>query len=570
MLEKSNLNAVAAIRVSTTKQGTDGDSPEAQREQIERFAQTRGIHIKQYFVFLESASKEQQPVQQAIDYCKDARNGINLFIVKSIDRFTRGGSDVYNPLKQQLETAGVSLVDIYGVISSQKVNTLDHLGFEYSWSSYSPSKKSEILEAERGKDELRDILSRVIGAEIRYTQLGYWMRKAPYGFKSEKLDTKHGKRTILQPHPTEAAFVKHMYKLRAENYLTDKQIVDKLNDQGFRTRKQNRRSQHDKTKIVAQTGGQELTVKAMQKLMLKPINAGINIEKWTDNKPVKSVFDGLVSIALFNKANRGKKIIEIDDQGEYVINKAIAPQNVLNRGTKTIEFPFRKFVLCPECERPLLGSATKGRNGKYYPAYHCSNHGHYFRVNRDELEEGINEFVKQFIVPQDRIDDLMTLVRTEYDKRFSSQQTELESIDEKITALRTEVEMTVNKLKILTNDTALKYMEEDLVRIEKQITALQARKDSASNEDIPKIEQSMARVKYFLENPSELLVKQRSPEKKARFFRALFSKLPSYEYIKPGNTKTPLFTGVNSLIALLPIEKSLMVIPRRIELLLPG
>ena len=32
-------NAVGAIRVSSTRQGTDGDSPEAQREQIERFAQ---------------------------------------------------------------------------------------------------------------------------------------------------------------------------------------------------------------------------------------------------------------------------------------------------------------------------------------------------------------------------------------------------------------------------------------------------------------------------------------------------------------------------------------------------
>ena len=80
----------------------------------------------------------------------------------------------------------------------------------------------------------------------------------------------------------------------------------------------------------------------------------------------------------------------------------------------------------------------------------------------------------------------------------------------------------------------------------------------------------MARVKYFLENLDELLIKQRSPEKKARFFKALFTKLPTYENIKPGNTKTPLFTGVNSLIALLPAEKSLMVISRRIELLLPG
>lgn len=46
----------------------------------------------------------------------------------------------------------------------------DHLGFEYKWSVYSPVKKSEILEAERSKDELRDIMSRMIGAEIRYTR----------------------------------------------------------------------------------------------------------------------------------------------------------------------------------------------------------------------------------------------------------------------------------------------------------------------------------------------------------------------------------------------------------------
>jgi hypothetical protein len=35
--------------------------------------------------------------------------------------------------------------------------------------------------------------------------------------------------------------------------------------------------------------------------------------------------------------------------------------------------------------------------------------------------------------------------------------------------------------------------------------------------------------------------------------------LPTYENIKPGDTKTSLFTGVNSLIALLPAEKSLLV-----------
>ncbi len=174
--------AVAAIRVSSTRQGIDGDSPEAQKEQIEQFAANKGWVIKKFFVFLESASKEQQPMQEAIDYCKDPANGIDCFIIKSIDRFTRGGSLSYDLLKTQLEAAKVNLVDIYGIISANQVNTLEHLGVEYKWSTYSPSKKSEILEAERSKDELRDIMTRMVGAEIRYTRLGYWMRMPPYGY----------------------------------------------------------------------------------------------------------------------------------------------------------------------------------------------------------------------------------------------------------------------------------------------------------------------------------------------------------------------------------------------------
>jgi DNA invertase Pin-like site-specific DNA recombinase len=73
MQQQANRNAVAAIRVSTTKQGRDGDSPEAQKEQIERFALNKGIVIKKFFVFMESASKEQQPMQEAINYCKNKK-----------------------------------------------------------------------------------------------------------------------------------------------------------------------------------------------------------------------------------------------------------------------------------------------------------------------------------------------------------------------------------------------------------------------------------------------------------------------------------------------------------------
>lgn len=92
-------NAVIAIRVSSEKQFQEGDSPEAQREQLEQLAENLGARVKKVFVFAESGSKIIQPMQEAIDYCRDPRNDIQLFLIKSIDRFTRGGADFYGPLK---------------------------------------------------------------------------------------------------------------------------------------------------------------------------------------------------------------------------------------------------------------------------------------------------------------------------------------------------------------------------------------------------------------------------------------------------------------------------------------
>jgi DNA invertase Pin-like site-specific DNA recombinase len=434
--ELAGKNAVAAIRVSTTKQGTDGDSPEAQKEQIERFAETKGITIKKYFVFMESASKEQQPMQEAVDYCKDPKNTVDLFIIKSIDRFTRGGSLSYDILKNQLEASKVQLVDIYGVISSQQVNTLDHLGFEYKWSVYSPSKKSEILEAERSKDELRDIMSRMIGAEIRYTRNGYWMRQPPFGYYSEKVDTNQGKRTVLRPREEEAAFIRKMFELRAEGLLTDTEIVNKLNDLGYQTRITYIRSKDDLSKVIHKKGGRPLTVKSMQKMLQSTIYAGINVEKWTDYLPVKCAFEGLISIDLFNRANRSKKYIGYNEKdGEYEIHRQAPKPHLVNKVMNNPNFPYKKVVLCPECKSTLLGSASRGKSGKYYPAYHCSNKGHYFRVPKDDMDEKITQFIARIKVNESQIDLLLDTVRAEFERRQSLSGTDKSSLEKYIKAL---------------------------------------------------------------------------------------------------------------------------------------
>jgi len=387
-------NAVAAIRVSTTKQGADGDSPGAQQEQMERFAEARGVVIKKFFIFLESASKEQQPMQEAIDYCKNPRNNVQLFIIKSIDRFTRGGSDFYGPLKRQLDDCNVGLVDIYGIIGQQKVNTLEHLGVKYKWSEYSPTQKVEYLEAERAKDELRDIMSRMIGAEVRYTRMGYWMREAPYGLVSEKIDTPNGKRLVLVPHSVEGPMIRKMFELRASGLYDDKEIAIKLNKLGFKSRKYVLRDKHDRTKVIAEKGGNSLTAKYVAEYVRKPIYAGVICEKWTNNRPVKAAFEGLVDPDLYNKANKGRLLLTTKGAEIRLVKQKPVVRYLNKRGTKTAQFAYRKVITCPDCHNPLLGSASRGKLGKYYPAYHCNKRGHYFRVPKQEFEDTVREFIK--------------------------------------------------------------------------------------------------------------------------------------------------------------------------------
>lgn len=476
---------------------------------------------------------------------------------------------MYESLKTQLDECGVTLIDTYGIISSEKVNTLDHLGFKYKWSEYSPSKKTEILEAERAKDDLRDIMSRMIGAEIRYTQLGYWMRQPPYGFVSEKVETKHGKRCVLRPHPTESKYMIMMYEMRAKK-MPDKEVLAKITALGCRTRVRYKRDKNDRSKAVQKQGGEPLTVKAMDKLLRNPIYAGINTEKWTGGKPMRCAFDGLVSIETFNKANKGKHLIVEDKNGDIQICVKTPKPHLIEKGRRNPDFPYRKFVLCSECNNPLSASASRGRNGKYYPAYHCSNHGHYYRIPKDELESTVSDFISNLIVPQERIDAVIGAIASEWKLRNQGQLEEIQDIENRIEELRKDAAVTLDKIRVLTTSTTIKFMEEDLVRIEQQIEALieeKAKKEAQQPADLNRV---LGRARHFAENFAELLAQQIDPIKKARLFGAIFDRTPTYDDLQLGNTKTPLLTGVNPFFQLLKDEKSLMVTPRRIELRLPG
>jgi hypothetical protein len=112
---------------------------------------------------------------------------------------------------------------------------------------------------------------------------------------------------------------------------------------------------------------------------------------------------------------------------------------------------------------------------------------------------------------------------------------------------------------ILSNQTAIAYLENEIEQIHQKITKLEKEKEQMKHKKPINIDRILSRVRYYLEHLDLLLLKQQDPHKKAQLFGVLFDQLPTYDDLDYGTQKTPLFTGVNSVFEALQLEKSLMV-----------
>lgn len=545
--------AVDIYRVSTLKQFDVGNSIEDQRNIcLEANKRYEHILVKEFELVETGTDKEREFFEEVLNYCKDPKNRIEVVVFKSIDRFTRGGDYIYSYLKKELAKSGVELVDAYGFIQPVR-NTLAHLNIQYPWSLYSPSQNAEIMQANQAKQEVTDFLTRAIGAEIVYTRAGYGCRKAPAGFVNAKIETEMGKRVIRVFNPSEAKWFIKMFELRAEGILSDQEIVDKINELGFKTQQRHRRDKRTK-RIVGYLGNKPLTVKQFQRYIRNPVYAGFICEKWTNYQPVKAQFDGLVDIDTFNTANYGKVMI-VKDNENYRLLYDQKPYQIIQRKDKNNPaFPF-KDVLCPKCHKPLLGSAPRSKSGKHIEYYHCGRNHKYWGVNKKAFEETIYKFISQIKFTQDFIrlfkEVVLDVWNNKKEEAFQS------SIDygQKVEQLKQEKQLIKDKIKALSSYIAIKAFEEDLENTELQIALAIEKRDQHEQKEVD-IEELVAFANYFMEHLSDLLIVPNNPLQQKALFNHIFESMPTYEDILNGTLKLSQCFELNQQKTL---SKSLMV-----------
>lgn len=537
-------NCIIYCRVSTVTQAQEGESLDTQEKICRGIAEQKQLKIiPNNKVFREpfSGRKEYRPVfdGEIIKFIKDNPGKVDYLIVRSIDRFTRGGTFSYEKIKSELSKHGVELIDSMGIIQPSK-NTLEHLGFEYDWSRYSPSGIAEIMAANYGNNEARDILTRTIGRQIELTAEGYHIGAPTDGFIIKRTRMGSKKKSIQIPDPERAKFWIKIFEMRSSGLYSDQEIVDTVNALGFKTKEYYRWDKSHET-IKKKAGKNPLTIKKMQKDIQKPVYCGVIVRKWTKYRPIKAKYEGLISVDMFNKANRGKVFIkELGDEKFDILYDYYPHKKIIKRIKNNPLFPY-KFILCPHCKKPFLGSSPKGKSGKGFATYHCNRNHKYLGINKKEFENNVLRFIKTLKFKPDMIKSFEATLINKYRERQKELAHFSSKVSCKVSDLKLEQANLIDKIELATSEVVIKKLEEKIDKLEQEIKNTQTQRDKIEITEYD-ISNFIKEAKKIMEHPSEMLINTENSIKKQALFGLVFEETPTYEDILNGTPKlTPIF-----------------------------
>jgi len=532
---------IALLRVSTDKQFQHGESLDTQTQRVQIMADRDGVDIARFFVEHFSGRKTDRAViSEMLDFLDNHKGEIDVVYIVQIDRFTRAGSEVYLYLKRQLLKRGVQLRDTMGTIQ-KSVNVLEHTGFEYDWSIVSPSRTAEIMQAEHANAEATHILTRTIGQQIKLAGQGYQVRAAVMGFKNSKTVTEDGRELpIMIPDEIEGPWFIRMFELSADGSITDDEICERINAMGFKTRRLLKRDKKTQ-KVIGTKGEKPLTPKMLAKYRTKPIYCGVRVEKWTHYAPIRAPFSGLVSIDLFNKANRGRVYICEDKSGN--LNIEYNKKNY-RRSASNEDFKLRHVVCCDHCQKPMMGSYSKNRKGSSFGYYHCSRKHKYFAVPKEEFERSIGYYLENLKMKPAFLGLFKECVREIWIEKHNVSVAELEVVSEHVDELTSRQNLLIEKLEQISSPVVIKKLEAEIESLESTIKETKKRKIEYEIKS-DHIEDYFAYAQDALEHLEKCSWKSLGRTDLEKLWSFIFKERPSFSSLKSGTAHLSLLYRLN-------------------------
>ncbi|WP_413512530.1 recombinase family protein [Myroides odoratus] len=346
------------IRVSTDEQADKGYSQRDQEERLRRYCDQQGITVRNVIYEDHSAKNFNRPAwNNLLQLIKKNKGKTDLVLFTKWDRFSRNAGDAY-----------------------QMINLLTKLGanpqaIEQPLDLTIPENKMMLaiyLAAPEVENDRR-ALNTFYGMR-RAKKEGRVMGSAPFGYANKSKED--GKKYVAII-PEQGKAMKWAFTELAKGVLSANQIRLEMN----------------------RMNAGKLSSTAFHVAIRNPIYCGkIFIPKYKDEEAyfVKGLHEALISETLF-------------DQVQFVIDGNVRKERPNTKILSDINLPLRGFLVCPRCKRNLTGSASTGRNNKYY-YYHClascgfrekanlANDMFGNGIGQLQINEVVQECIKEFFI----------------------------------------------------------------------------------------------------------------------------------------------------------------------------
>lgn len=245
---------------------------------------------------------------------------------------------------------------------------------------------------------------------------------------------------------------------------------------------------------------------------------------------------GALSIETYNAANRGKRFVQVSEGQLDLLHDLDLDRAGSIRDANNPLYPFKRVVVCPQCRKPFLGSASRSRSGRHIPAYHCARKHPRIARNKVSFEAAVHTYIAKLRFHPMVINALAEALH----QRFRERQAELEEVAatmaRSVSDLEAEKAETVRAFKNASSDVMRRALEADMERLDVQIAngATQRRQSELTEGDLTTYLRDLSEI---MEHPSILLEKPENMLVQRTRFDMTFDELPTITEIENGTPK---------------------------------
>ena len=436
--------AVLYLRVSDQRQ-VENYSLETQERACREYCERNGWKVAAVFREEgESAKTTDRPqLREMLQWCRPGR--ADVVLVFRFSRAARNAAD-YHTIKGMLAGRGMELVS---VTETRGDSPAEHL------------LENVIAAINQFDNEVRAEQSR--NGMIQAAREGRWVWQLPLGYM------KDAERQIVHD-PAVAPLLRQAFE-RAAGGATYQQVAEFLASRGVVTKK-----------------GAPLALSHMQKILTSPFYRGrlVNL-KWKIDVPGQ--WPPLVSEDLWNR-------VQLDR------TERARPELKAKRRQLRPDFPLKRFVRCPSCQRPSTASWSTGRSRRY-AYYHCTRCDG-FRVKKEDLETHFVETLRE-LTPRPPVVTLWAdVVRDTWRRRFADHEEQIQKAGREVERLESRRSRLLDlALDGAVGDEVFRTKMDDLYR------QLAAARLAASQERqaLPNLEVTVDHACRFLSQPDRIWVR---------------------------------------------------------------